>query len=671
MSRFYFFCLLFTPFLLNGQITYYVSQQSGSDLNNGTSANTPFKTVDYATDNLEKGDTLYFMGTFTNDSFDEDYKYANNINDPHIWTQENTMRISGLDGTASQYITLKAYDGNTVLKGDGANIFRMQHCSYIRIEGFEIYGQVDSIPLSTALALQFLYREENSTNSLYRVAPGTSEEDIEHMTFVKLKNVSRPSYTSTRGMYLSDVHHIDILNNTIHHMTGGGLRVSDCEYINIINNEVHNCARKSYAGTHALVVTKASSSDTNNGYKINILNNKVHHNYNEIFSWAPSKTNIEPTIDEGKGISLQRNDNLEDRTWTHGRFLVANNITYWNGYSGLHSNDGDRIDFINNISYLNSYTKTVTYNGTRGGGNIGISASGGKDIKMYNNISVIDGNLEKSAIAAANITDLVVQNNLIHGTVGTIKEDPEVVAVQRDSFIEDPKFVNPPTTPTSTNNDFRLKSDSPIINEGNISNATADDHLGQARDASPDIGAIEYSACNALPNWTFNNKSIQSNSYIAPQTIITGANVFIQPHAAVNFQAGTSITLKPGFFAKASSNFHAHIVTDCGNTILAERPVVSRSILNTAPPSALDLIVYPNPSRGNFSVDYYLDQPQKVSIQLFKSVGTLVATLANNQEQNTGQHQISSQPANLLAGSYFLVVQLDKVVFHKQLVIVD
>ena len=95
--------------------------------------------------------------------------------------------------------------------------------------------------------------------------------------------------------------------------------------------------------------------------KINILRNKVHHNYNEIYSWAPTKTIITPYIDEGKGISLQRNDiddnntptdNTDDTGWLRGRFLVANNVCYFNGYSGLHSNDGTRIDFIKQYGIL-------------------------------------------------------------------------------------------------------------------------------------------------------------------------------------------------------------------------------------------------------------------------------------------------------------------------------
>ena len=50
--------------------------------------------------------------------------------------------------------------------------------SYVTIEDFIIKGEVDNISLQTAEDLQFLYREQNSTNTVYRVPVGTSDADI-------------------------------------------------------------------------------------------------------------------------------------------------------------------------------------------------------------------------------------------------------------------------------------------------------------------------------------------------------------------------------------------------------------------------------------------------------------------------------------------------------------
>ena len=120
-----------------------------------------------------------------------------------------------------------------------------------------------------------------------------------------------------------------------------------------------------------------------NDYRVRIVRNKVHHNYNEIYSWAPTKDIITPRIDEGKGISLQRNQDFVNG----GRILVGSNIAYWNGFSGIHSNDGNNIDFIGNTSYMNSFTNTVTYASDPKGNNIGISMSNGENNRIINNIA--------------------------------------------------------------------------------------------------------------------------------------------------------------------------------------------------------------------------------------------------------------------------------------------
>ena len=482
--------LLSIATLTYGQSSWYISQQHGSDANSGATPSAAFGSVDYALDNfVQPGDTLFLVDTFTNASYDADYTFGGDITDPHLWHAENTVRLHQIHGLPGQYITLKGYDEHTLLRGDGGNIFRATSCSYLRIENLDIEGEVARIPLSTAQALQFVYDSLGTVT--YRVAPGTPDSVVAAMSFPKLNGISRPSYTDTRGLYISNVHHIDIVGNHIHDMPGGGLRVAICDYINITGNEVDNCSRKSYSGTHGFVVTKATSIDNVSGYKIKILANTIHHNYNEIYSWSPQKTIITPHIDEGKGISLQRNDTING-DWRHGRILIANNIAYYNGFSGIHSNDGHRIDMINNTCYLNSYTKSIYLTDYSGqGGNVGISASGGSDISMRNNISVIDSDLTKSALSAANVDGLVVSDNLIYGTTGAISEDPDIVAIQVRTQMVDPLFED------ASAYDFRLQAGSPALDTADAAHALALDFANAPRDGRPDLGALERQV--ALP----------------------------------------------------------------------------------------------------------------------------------------------------------------------------
>ena len=560
--------LLLTQTIL-AQDSYYVSQIAGSDTHGGTAPSTPKQTMGAATALLQPGDTLFVMGEWTNASFNENYSFSA-LTDAHLWHSENTIRIANLHGTAAGgYITLKAYDATTKLRGDGANIFRIQNCSYLRIEGFEIEGQVNSIPLTTANAMQFAYVNASThtvhaggivPNQLtagqirhrlnddgciaqYDPADPTYLEQYTGCLNIKNDNTIRPSYVDTRGLYLSGVAYVEVLDNEIHHLPGGGLRVSEAHAVNIIGNDIHNNSRKSYSGTHGLVVTKALSSPPsfspappasvptlNDTYLIRIERNRVHFNYNEQYSWAPSKTIVTPHLDEGKGISLQRNDHANSGDWLTGRILVANNLAYYNGFSGIHSNDGERIDFVNNTAFLNSYTRSFWEpceaglpNGTsNNGGNIGISVQGGGDNGIYNNISIIDPDLNKSAIAtnlnntSGNPTNITVENNLIYGIfedgalcpltnndpTTCIKSDADIDAVVVNEMEMDPQFVNAGNVsihndchPSGLVFDFSLLAGSPAIGAANAARAPAVDFFGNPRsDGAPDVGAVEFSA---------------------------------------------------------------------------------------------------------------------------------------------------------------------------------
>jgi len=509
-----------------GQNSWFVDNTNGNDSNSGTSVGSAVKTVDYLllSNKVKPRDTVFIIGQYNNPSYDPNFVYGGNSdrNNPHIWHKENTIRINGLNGSPNKYITFKPYDANTVLKGDGANIVRITNSSYLRIEGFEIYGEGDHIPLSSAEGLitdgmQFLYLDANTVDEKhptlnevkFRVTVGTTIAQIAAATYPIIGSITRPSYIDTRGVYVSGCDHIELVNMEIHHTCGGGLRVSESSYVNIEGNDIHNCSMRSYSGTHALVVTKSKLGTANATddpiYSITIQRNKVHHNYNEIFSWVGTKSFITPRIDEGKGISLQRN-NLT--TWKNGnkRIKVVNNVCYWNGFSGVHSNDGYHIDFINNTCYMNSYTNTVTYaSQTQQGANIGISTQGGKDIRIANNISVVDTDWGGNAISSANTINLVVTDNIIFGINGIVNQDPDVVAVDVNTMVADPRFKNPSSF------DFNLKVNSPAIDIANTAYAPSTDYFNKTRDSHPDLGAIEYDPTASVTNIDNANMRVYPN----------------------------------------------------------------------------------------------------------------------------------------------------------------
>lgn len=441
LMQFLFFSILLFP------DSIYIDQRYGDDSNSGKSPDRAFKVFETAVATAVPGDEIIIIGAYVNKSYNPDYRYKDEA-DSQLWHQENTLKISNLHGLPGNYITIKPYSRDTVLKGDGANIFRVLNSSYLKIEGFIIEGEAKRISLETVKALQFLYRVDNG-DILHRDIDITGRVNGEPV-YKKLdqNRVTRPSYTDTRGLYLSGVHHIEIINNRITKMPGGGLRVSEGEDIHIKGNEVSYCSLDSYSGTHGLVVTKTVSSRSGDDYRIIIENNRVHHNFNQIYSWSPSKTIITQNIDEGKGISLQRNSQQE------GRILVKNNLCYFNGYSGIHSNDGVKIDIIDNICYFNSYTKSIFIKDSGNGGNIGISIQGGGDIKITGNISIIDLNLGRWAISS-NLSEgdgLVVEDNIIYGVTldgvtGPVAKDIHISKVEKNTKMEFPDYDFSSLTP--------------------------------------------------------------------------------------------------------------------------------------------------------------------------------------------------------------------------------
>lgn len=464
---------------------YFFKQGGTGDGSSSTLASGNLKSLP-----LKGGDTLYLMGTITNLSYNSSYVYGD-VSDSNLWkNNDKTLAFSKLRGSAGKYITIRSYDDNTIIKGDGSNIIRLLRCRYLRLIGLNVYGETERIPVGTAEALQFVYKDSDGTikNRLDDNTNGDAGSDVASMTFPKLSGISRPSYTDMRGFYASNCDHIVIENSKIHHSPGTGLRISKSEYVDIIGNEIYDCSRRSYSGTHGLVPTLTKDNILNDPagtYRVRVLGNKIYNNYNEIYSWAPTKTIITPHIDEGKGISLQRNRNFLN----NGRILVANNIAHNNGFSGIHSNDGKNIDIIGNTAYLNSYTNSEHCGGIVKGKNVGISVQGGRNNTMANNIVVIDTDTQGFAYSVGRQSLLEAKNNLQYG-IGDLPliSDDEFDTIT--TITQNPKFED------AANFDFRLESSSMAKTAGDpvyAKLAGGIDFAGNTRDSvEPSLGALEY-----------------------------------------------------------------------------------------------------------------------------------------------------------------------------------
>ena len=181
--------------------TLYLDQSAGDDTNDGLALDRAFGTAKEAVKALRPGDELRVVGLLANPSYDPDYTFTD-VSDPHLWHGENTLMLSDVHGTEGAWITVTSHDENTVLKGDGGNIVRINKSSYIRLKNLEVYGEVERIPLETAKAVQFVYKDAKDGDAIkYRVDPSLSPKEIDALTLEKLgSNVPRVSYTDTRGV---------------------------------------------------------------------------------------------------------------------------------------------------------------------------------------------------------------------------------------------------------------------------------------------------------------------------------------------------------------------------------------------------------------------------------------------------------------------------------------
>ena len=218
-------------------------------------------------------------------------------------------------------LTLQGEPG-VVIEYDGSGgILGAKDVSYVTIKNFVVKGPAAGI--SESLALQ--HRLDN---------PAMSKYNGEGISF------PGPS------------HHIEILNNVVMDACGSGIRVNKGDYISIQGNRVSIPPDARHRLPAQWLLPEATNVDDSEAVKITILGNKVFDNRNRLPFFAPngfppgakppfeSYGKAESTyIIDGSGIYLTRNSQF----YSHGKFLIANNVAYGNGINGVVVHYTDRV----------------------------------------------------------------------------------------------------------------------------------------------------------------------------------------------------------------------------------------------------------------------------------------------------------------------------------------
>ncbi|MBC7888443.1 MAG: right-handed parallel beta-helix repeat-containing protein [Ferruginibacter sp.] len=429
---------------------------TGSDANNGKSPQTAFRSLQKAAELVQPGDlVLIGNGVYTNTD------------------QSDGSAVLSItkSGTPDAWITWKAGPGSTPQIRPGGWSGIQITGSYHIIDGLTVIGGNDSITLLNAM------------NDAKKASPN-------------------PGY-NTNGIFVEGrrkkpgekPHHIIIRNCVIGKCGGGGIALIETDYITVEDCRVfENAWYMRYAGSGITTLNNWAFDDAP-GYHIVIQRNFVWNNKSMV-PWERTGK-----LSDGNGILLDvtdlarggaTNPNADavvnpagnppaatgvatpekpKRPEWKGRALIANNLSAYNGGSGIHVFRTKYVDIINNTTYWNG--QTVGYQE--------LFPNNSEDIVILNNVIVPRPG---GKVTSNN------RNTNIRWDYNLYPADQNVFKGTNDIVI-DPHFIDIQPDPTKGN--FRLAKDSRGLNSGSNDLAQPKDIIGMARPKGRgrDRGAFE------------------------------------------------------------------------------------------------------------------------------------------------------------------------------------
>jgi hypothetical protein len=409
--------------------TYYVSG-SGSDSNDGLSTATAFLTLQHAAGVTQPGDTVYVMnGTYTN----------------------SCSGCAVLDvstpGTANSWITYKAYPDQTpIISFNGwQGILFEPTAAYIEVNGFKIVGNNANVTLAAAQA-QSTSNPDPAYNGNCIFSDGRQGTDVR-----------RPN-------------HLRILNNIVGECGGGGIATAWSDYVTIAGNTVYDSAWYSIYGNSAISTWENWNSDAYTGYKMIVTGNRIYGNQ-EFVPWAAAGV-----ITDGEGIIVDSTRNSAYQSSIelspyNGRTLIANNVIYANGSSAVEVFESDHVDVVNNSSYQNVATPSLS-----GRGEMNLNEA--SDVNVVNNIFYSATGQNPLVVDPATTSSILVDYNLYYNGANTGDVPNGTNDLTADPFYVGAADANP------SNVLLTVSSTSPAVGTGTSYLAPSTDFAGNPRPGS-------------------------------------------------------------------------------------------------------------------------------------------------------------------------------------------
>ena len=440
--------LLITQTALAG--TWYVAG-TGNDANDGKTRKTAFRSLQKAADLVNPGDVVLISnGTYTND---------NRGDGGAVLSVERS-------GQPTAWITWRAAPGqNPEIRPVGWTGIQIR-ASYQVFEGLTVLGNNDAISLNEAKA--------------------------------DTKNAKANPYFNTNGICVDGrksrpgdhPHHVVIRQCVVGKCAGGGITGLQIDYLTIEDCRVFdNAWFMRYAGS-GITTLDNWAHDNAPGYHIIIRRNLVWNNKTQV-PWdrtgklsdgngilldvtdlpqaAPGATN--PNGDAIVAPAAAPKPEEAQRPEWQGRALIANNVSAYNGGSGIHTFRTKHVDIINNTTYCNG--QVVGYEE--------LFANRSEDVVILNNIIVPKPG---GRVTGNN------RNTNVRWDYNLYPEAQQVMTGPHD-LVADPKFVAPQADLSQGN--FRLASGSPARDSGGDDVPQPTDLTGQPRPqhGARDRGAFE------------------------------------------------------------------------------------------------------------------------------------------------------------------------------------
>lgn len=450
------FAILFSLQLLANE--WHVSG-TGNDANDGKTPETAFLTLQKAEGMVQPGDVVLIgNGTYVGT------------------TKSNgstTLNIS-CSGRADAWITWKARPGHKPVIRPGNSWSSIQITgSYHILDGLSVIGNNDSIVLLKAL------------------------EDAKNKTPNPFFNANGITIEGRRSKADKKPHHIIIRNCEISKCAGGGIAALEMDYLTVEDCKVYDNAWFMRYGGSGITTLNNWAFDDAPGYHIIIQRNYVWNNktmvpwetigklsdgngilldVTDLKKGGATNPNADAVVNANKSkdttkTTVNKPEIKPSRPEWKGRALIANNVSAYNGGSGIHVFRTKHVDIINNTTYWN-------------GGIVGyqeLFPNASEDVVIMNNIIVPRPG---GQVTSNN------RNTSIKWDYNLYPTDQNVFKGAND-IVADPMFIDVQLEPLKGN--FRLKKGSNGLNSGTNEVAQPTDVDGKKRPKGKgrDRGAFE------------------------------------------------------------------------------------------------------------------------------------------------------------------------------------